>query len=548
MNRINAEEWIDKIIADYKIVLEVGRGDTGVVFLGEHTTQKHYAAVKIFPPGDVAETALKSAKFLQRLSHHAVATVYDCGKFDGFVFIISEYISYKKELNDDSFSTGKLFSKNLNEFVEMQSGLVAEKTVIEIMSQIIDALEFLFGLKNSFETSIPYGGIHPNRILVTETHGGFIKIKLTDVGVPVVRSGNADVDTFLSPEEIQGKPANEKSHVYSLGAIAYLLITGTAPPSPVIPPTQIRGDISAGWNEIIKNALAFEPEERYSDCQALRRALLHVKSLIPKKVTFNALKAALVTFVIFIALILIYALIYKNTGISKKVEEVVNKVYEPEYKDIITKKVAETIKKEPVIKPEKHPILNNLENKQNSTNINEEILDMEKSVAVIDSSEKNLPGSVIDNAVKTVKPKITTKKQPKDNAIKYEIYTVQKNDSLWGIAWQHYMTIKELLFINDLSDDVIIKAGQKLKVKKGKTRPLPKPKKKKATNTVAKVNTKVKTTDEKTDKISYIEYTVNKGDTYYSLSKKFGVSVNELEKLNANKKLITGMKIKVKKQ
>ena len=552
MNTIKAEDWVGKIIAEYKIILEVGRGETGVVFLAEHTTQNYYAALKIFPAGDVAERALKSAEIVKRMSHPGVATVYDCGREGEFVFVVSEYVSYKRELNDNSFSSGKLFSKNLTEYVEAQSGLVPEKTVIYIMSQIIDALEFLHGIAEAPERTLPYGGLHPNRILVTESHNGRIKIKLTDVGVPVVRGKSSEVDAFLSPEELQGLPADERSHVYSLGAMAYALLTGAAPPSPVVPPANIRGDISAGWNEIVKKALAFEAAERYADCQALRRALLHVKSLIPKKVTFNALKAALVSFAVVIALVLVYALIYENTDVSKKVEKFTEQFYEPSLKGVVRHDEKNISKKEPVIKPEKHPIKKKIEKKiaaKTNANSEEAILDMEKSVAVDDAVEKTLPGSVIDKAVeKTSVEKAPAKKtQPQKKKIEYKIYTVKKNDSLWGIAFQHYMNVKDLLFINDLSPNVIIKAGQKLKVKKGKTRalpkPKPKPKKKKSTNTVVKTNQ-----TDKTDKTELIEYTVKKGDTYYSLSKKFGVPVKELERINDNKKLIIGMKIKIKNE
>jgi LysM repeat protein len=45
-------------------------------------------------------------------------------------------------------------------------------------------------------------------------------------------------------------------------------------------------------------------------------------------------------------------------------------------------------------------------------------------------------------------------------------------------------------------------------------------------------------------KVELPEYTVKKGDTYYSLSKKFNISVKELEKINGNKKLLIGTKIK----
>ncbi|MCK5852210.1 LysM peptidoglycan-binding domain-containing protein [bacterium] len=572
MNMIKAENWIGKIVAEYKILMEVGRGQAGVVFLAEHTVEKHCAAVKIFSAGNVADAALKSARIVKRLSHAGIAAILDCGNIEDDVYVVTEYVSFKKNICDDiddcsvasySPASGELFSKNLTEYVETQSGLVSEKNVVDILCQIINVLQYLFGINNSPESSLFYGGINPNRVLVTEGEEGKIKIKLTDIGVPVIRGRSTDIDVFLSPEELQGQIANERSHVYSLGAIAYNLITGVAPPSPVMPPAEVRGDICAGWNEIIKKSLTFEPEKRYSDCQSFRSDLLHVKSLIPKKVTFNALKGAIVSFAILIALILIYTLganlmkedILEMDSISKKVKSFAGKFYTPDSKEL-----------------DFHDT--------ESTGDVEEILDMTESVAVTDIFEKSavekidesLPGGVPEVKVVDTSENIPVKNVPEKIKVEYMAYTVKKNDSLWGISWKHYMKIKELLFINDLSEGVIIKPGQKLKVKKGKTREMPKRKAKPVvkTNETMKVEDKTDETakmhettnhpalrapllkqegsTEVTNKIEIIEYTVVKGDTYYNLSKKFNCTVKELEEVNDNKKLITGMKIKVEKK
>jgi len=568
MNTIKAEDWIGKNIAEYKILMEAGRGQTGVVFLAEHTVEKHYAAIKIFPAGNTADAALKSAQIVKRLSHPGIAAILDYGDIENCVYVVAEYVSYKKETNGNDYSAGKLFSKNLSEYIEEQSGLVPEKTVINILSQIIDALEYLFGIHNPSETSLYCGGINPNRILVTKDEYGGIIIKITDIGVPVIRGSSSDIDAFLSPEELQGEMANERSHVYSLGAIAYNLITGTAPPSPVIPPSKIRSDISVGWNEIIRNSLAFETEKRYSDCQVFRNALLHIKSLVPKKVTFNALKAAIVSFAFLIALILIYALGAKllshDAGVSKKLENLVGKIYKPSLDNAIPYDTKKTVEEAvPEIKDNIKPT-KPLEAKTKITDDVEEILDMSKSVAVteipgISSKEKTeveLPGGV--PAAKTIadKKSVSVEEIPGKTKVKYTEYTVKKNDSLWGISWKHYMKVKELIFINGLSENAIIQPGQKLKVKKGKTREMPKRKAKPAAKTNAVVEAEEKMggmrkigdmgkTNVVTNIVALTEYTVKKGDTYYSLSKKFNCTVKELEEINDNKKLITGMKMKV---
>jgi D-gamma-glutamyl-meso-diaminopimelic acid endopeptidase CwlS len=105
---------------------------------------------------------------------------------------------------------------------------------------------------------------------------------------------------------------------------------------------------------------------------------------------------------------------------------------------------------------------------------------------------------------------------------------VQKKNTLFSIARQFGMTPEELMSLNQLESPKI-SIGQKLKVKGGSSNPNPKP-----------------------DPVSggFGEYVVKKGDTMYSISKMFGMTVDELKAANnlSSNRVTVKMVLKVKKK
>jgi serine/threonine-protein kinase len=93
---------------------------------------------------------------------------------------------------------------------------------------------------------------------------------------------------FMSPEQATGHPElDERSDIYSLGAVAYYVLTGRPPfddssgigvmiahaRDPVIPPSQIRAGIPEDLERVVLRCLAKDPAERFPDAERLERAL-----------------------------------------------------------------------------------------------------------------------------------------------------------------------------------------------------------------------------------------------------------------------------------
>ena len=120
-----------------------------------------------------------------------------------------------------------------------------------------------------------------------------------------------------------------------------------------------------------------------------------------------------------------------------------------------------------------------------------------------------------------------------------EVYQVQKGDTLYSISRKYQITVAELRTANNLKDSDVLKAGQRLVIPTADI------------STAAALSSSNKQEETKTTKKSETSvYTVQKGDTFYSLARKNGMTVPELLALNdldSNAVLKTGQKLKVRK-
>ena len=101
------------------------------------------------------------------------------------------------------------------------------------------------------------------------------------------------------------------------------------------------------------------------------------------------------------------------------------------------------------------------------------------------------------------------------------IYEVQKGDTLYSLSRKYQITVNELRIANNLSETDVIKAGEKLTIPSANI-----------ANAAALTQKSEEKPVNKTDKVSSQKYTVQKGDTLYGLSRKYGISVADLMNFN----------------
>jgi len=267
----------------YEIVGELGRGAMGVVYRAIDPVIGRNVAVKTIRLSE-AGTGLTRQELLSRfqtearaagvLTHPNIVVVYDAGEEDGLYYITMELVEGKslQALIDsgDSFPTAR---------------------VIRILEQTCSALAF------AHERNIVHRDIKPANLMLTADD----IVKVTDFGTAkILQMGTVQQTThvmgtpsYMSPEQVKGKPIDGRTDIFSLGVVLYEMLTGEKPfpgqsittviykivNEEPIPPRQLNPSIHPGLNEIVLRALAKEPEARYQSCREMLEDLRNYRAL-----------------------------------------------------------------------------------------------------------------------------------------------------------------------------------------------------------------------------------------------------------------------------
>ena len=207
-------------IGRYEIEREIGRGAMGVVYLARDPRLKRRVAVKAFAlpdgiteeqKGEFRERFLREAQAAGGLSHRGIVTVYDADEDDERgPFIAMEYVP----------------GKSLGELLESEGRLAPER-IVAMAEVLAEALE------TAHRSGIVHRDLKPANILVRESDG---TAKIADFGVArlptssLTRTGTTvGSPTYMSPEQIQGRPVDGRSDLFSLAAVLYECLCGEAP-------------------------------------------------------------------------------------------------------------------------------------------------------------------------------------------------------------------------------------------------------------------------------------------------------------------------------
>lgn len=204
-------------LGDYRVLRRVGSGGMAEVYLAEQRSLERQVALKVLherlaDDASYVERFAQEARAAAKLVHPNIVQIYDVGQADGFHFISQEYVP----------------GKNLGQLLERQ-GALEPGLVLDILRQVVSAL------CRSHELKIVHRDIKPENIMLS--HSG--EVKVADFGL--ARITNTDTKTltqvgvtmgtplYMSPEQIEGRPIDIRSDIYSLGITCYHLLSGQPP-------------------------------------------------------------------------------------------------------------------------------------------------------------------------------------------------------------------------------------------------------------------------------------------------------------------------------
>ncbi|MFL7813839.1 MAG: protein kinase [Anaerolineales bacterium] len=268
---------IGKEIGKYRITERIGRGGMADVYLGIHTHLDRKVAIKVLHShllegGDFVARFKREAKAVANLRHPNIVQVYDFDVTDEMIFMVMEFID------------GTSLHSRL-----VEVGNRGERLPIKLIGSIIN--DIAGALDYAHSKGMLHRDIKPSNILLDQND----KAYLTDFGIAKLLDDQKFTATgtlvgtpaYMSPEQGMGEDLTEESDIYSLGIVAFEMLTGQVPydaktpigivhkqiNDPVPELSKLVDGVPGTAQEVLNRALAKSPEGRYNRAEDLVKAL-----------------------------------------------------------------------------------------------------------------------------------------------------------------------------------------------------------------------------------------------------------------------------------
>lgn len=265
----------------YEIIEELGKGGMGKVFRVEDKNIQEEVALKLIKPEIAVDEGMierfrNELKMARKITHKNICRMYDLNEEDGTPYITMEYVS----------------GEDLKSLIRKQGKLSEERT-IAIARQVCE------GLAAAHELGVVHRDLKPQNIMIDEKGNA----KVMDFGI--ARSVEAAGVTatgmiigtpdYISPEQVEGEEADQRSDIYALGVILFEMVIGSVPfkgdtafsvalkhktklPSD---PRKLNPEISENLSRLILVCMEKDRDRRYQTVEELLADLRNIEEGYP---------------------------------------------------------------------------------------------------------------------------------------------------------------------------------------------------------------------------------------------------------------------------
>jgi hypothetical protein len=208
-----------RVLGRYRLARRIGSGGFGVVWLAEDEHLQRAVAVKriVMHDAAVAARAEREARAAARLSHPGIVALYESGRDDEAVYLVSELVR----------------GRTLADL--MEEGELSDRDALRVGVALCDALAHAHGRGVIHRDVKPGNVIVPDGWVGTDSVAGVAK--LTDFGVARMIGDDALTVTgdvvgtlaYMAPEQADGRSAGEEADLYALALVLYEALSGVNP-------------------------------------------------------------------------------------------------------------------------------------------------------------------------------------------------------------------------------------------------------------------------------------------------------------------------------
>ncbi len=255
-------------IPGYRVLRRIGKGGMSYVYLGVQESLDRQVAIKVMSPEALTDEKSKQrfeqeARTIAKLEHPCIVGIHEVGRTpQGLLYYVLPYLA-KGHLGQRDFSGD-------------------EQRTIEVLRSLLSALEY------AHARGIVHRDVKAENVLFDNAD----RPLLTDFGIALSRRDHARITTaglavgsggYMAPEQARGEAVDGRADLYSVGVLAYELLSGRLPylandplalalmhaqdPIPRLPPERRH------WQPFLDRAMAKSPENRFRNAQQMLAAL-----------------------------------------------------------------------------------------------------------------------------------------------------------------------------------------------------------------------------------------------------------------------------------
>lgn len=272
-----------RYLGKYELLERVGRGGMAYVYKAYQPTVDRPVAVKVLhshlaEDGEFLERFKREARGLGRLRHAHIVNVIDFDVDDGWYYMVMDFIE----------------GGTLQAFIDQHGRLPLEQA-LRITAQLADALDY------AHRRGRIHRDVKPGNVMFADSDHHHAVI--TDFGLTrllnhttmTITGTVAGTPAYMSPEAAQGEKVDGRSDIYSLGVMLYEMLTGRRPylgetplsvffklvSEPLPPASSIKPDLPPWVDDILEQAMAKLPEDRFQTAGELYQAVTEKLKNLP---------------------------------------------------------------------------------------------------------------------------------------------------------------------------------------------------------------------------------------------------------------------------
>ena len=253
----------------YQVIEELGKGGMGKVYKVFDKEIEEKVALKLLKPEIAAERETierfrNELKLARKISHKNVCRMYDLSKEEGTKYITMEYVP----------------GEDLKSLIRRIGQFTVEKA-ISIAKQVCE------GLAEAHRLGVVHRDLKPQNIMIDREGNA----RIMDFGIARSLRTKGITETgvmigtpeYMSPEQVEGKEADYRSDIYSIGVILYEMVTGKVPfegdttlsiafkHKTEVPkdPRELNAQVPEEISRVILKCMEKDQEKRYQGAQEL---------------------------------------------------------------------------------------------------------------------------------------------------------------------------------------------------------------------------------------------------------------------------------------